>query len=376
MTRERIDLHGQDEFAPSAAARGNISARAIDLESDEEVQFLRTAKRVPVRRGPLAKKTANRVKLAFKISVAAALAGCTLWGVCAYGAHSERFLINSSDNIEISGVRNASFAQVMDVARDHVLGRNIFYVSLDDRRAKLEALPWVESAAVMRLLPNHLAITITERTPVAFVQIGSKINLIDANGVVLGTPATRQTRYSFPVIHGITETQPLSSRAEVMKLYNRLMTDLDADGYTKQVSEVDLADPKDVRATVSDNGGMVVLHLGDSDFGDRFKLYATHIAEWRRDNPRIQSVDLRWEGQIVVNPDTEKSGDRAIGSPPQPAKIARSGGPGSSGDRDKPPSPRIDASVHPSKKKAATKARGNAKNQKPRAKGQKPAARS
>jgi cell division protein FtsQ len=380
MTRERIDLHGQDEFPSSAAAREGISARAIDLEGDEEIQFLRTEKRVPVRRGPLAKKTANRVKLAFKISAATAVAACLVWGVCAYARNSDRFIINSSDNIEVSGVHNVSLAQVMDVARDDVLGRNIFHVSLDDRRAKLETLPWVESAAVMRLLPNHLAIAITERTPVAFVQIGSKINLIDAGGVVLGTPANRQTRYSFPVIHGITETQPLSSRAAVMKIYNRLISELDTDGYTRQVSEVDLADPKDVKTTVSDYGGMVVLHLGDSDFRDRFKLYATHIAEWRRDNPRIQSVDLRWEGQIVVNPDTERSGDPVIrgsgdrmNAPPvEPAKTARSGGPGSSVNRDKQKSLQASANVRGPKKKIEHKANS----QKPRAKGQGPKASS
>src|SRR5215467_1085551 len=137
MTRERIDLHGQDEFSPSAAAREELSARAIDLDDDEEIQFLRTEKRIPMRRGPLAKKTANRIKLALKLSAAAAAAACVLWGVYAYADHAERFLINSSDNIEISGVHNSSLEQVMDIARDDVLGRNIFHVSLADRRSKL-----------------------------------------------------------------------------------------------------------------------------------------------------------------------------------------------------------------------------------------------
>jgi cell division protein FtsQ len=311
MTRERIDLHGQDEFLPSAAARKDISARAIDLEDDEETQFLRTEKRVPVRRGPLARKTANRVKIAVKLSIVAGILGSAVAVAYGYGAHAARFLIDSSDDIEISGVRNASRVQVMDIAGADI-GRNVFFVPLDERQAQLEKIPWVESATVMRLLPNHIAVDIAERTPVAFVEMGAKINLIDAGGVVLGAPANRQTRYSFPVIHGIAETEPLSSRAAVMKIYNRLISDLDADGYTRQLSEVDLSDPNDVKATVSDSGGMVVLHLGDSDFRDRYKLYAAHIGEWRQQFPKVQSVDLRYEGQIVVNPDTEKSVDRQI----------------------------------------------------------------
>ncbi len=339
MARERIELTGQDEFSPSVAARQNLSARAIDLENenDEEAQFLRTQKRVAVRRGPLAKQTAKRVKTTARLAVAFILAGSVAMAAYGYGIHAARFRIGSSDDIEINGVRNASRAQVMEIAGSDI-GRNIFFVPLDERKKQLEQVPWVESATVMRLLPNRVAVSVTERTPVAFVQIGSKINLIDAGGVILGTPANRQTRYSFPVIHGIAESEPLSSRAAVMKLYNRLIRELDSGGVTQQLSEVDLSDPEDVRTTVNDAGGMVVLHLGASDFLERYKLYAAHIGEWRQQIQKVQSVDLRYEGQIVVNPDLEKPEDRVTrtsGDHPNPPKA---GALGTSGDRKGGPS--------------------------------------
>jgi hypothetical protein len=82
---------------------------------------------------------------------------------------------------------------------------------------------------------------------------------------------------------------------------------------TRQLSEADLSDPEDVKAVVDDAGGTVLIHLGASDFLERFNLYATHIGEWRRQFQKVQSVDLRYEGQIVVNPDgVEKSEDREI----------------------------------------------------------------
>jgi cell division protein FtsQ len=164
----------------------------------------------------------------------------------------------------------------------------------------------------MRLLPNRIAVTIRERTPVAFAQIGSRISLIDANGVVMGMPADRKTKYSFPVIRGIAETEPLSSRAAAMKIYNRLVSELGAtDGdsassgpnYVKQLSEVDLSDPENVKVTANDPGGTMVVHLGAQDFLPRYKLYVAHIAEWRQQFQNVQSVDLRFEGQVVVNPD-------------------------------------------------------------------------
>lgn len=318
MTRERIEFIGQDEAPSSAAARESISARAIDLEDDnhEEARFLRTERRIPVRRGPLA-RTANRVKTALKLAVAAGLAGSVAAAAYAYGIHDGRFRIPSSENIDIAGVHNASRVQVMEVAGADI-GRNVFFVPLDERRTQLEKIPWVESATVMRLFPNRIAVGITERTPVAFVRIGAKINLIDGNGVVLGAPASRQTRFSFPVIHGIAETEPLSSRAAVMKIYNRMVSELNSGGpegerYTRQLSEVDLSDPEDVRATVNDAGGTVMIHLGASDFLERYKLFAAHIGEWRQQFQKVQSVDLRYEGQIIVNPDVvPRSDDREI----------------------------------------------------------------
>ena len=285
-----------------------IPARAIELDDDEESQFLRTEKRVPVRRSALAKKTQSRVKKALIISgVVFALSSAT-YAAYSYGIGSWRFRLNSSENIEITGVQNASRAQVMDVIGENI-SRNIFSVPLDETKKKLEQIPWVESATVMRLLPNRLAISIRERTPVAFARIGAKIHLIDPNGVVLGMPASRQAKYSFPVIEGITDTEPLSSRAAVMKIYNRLVRELDSEGahYSLDLSEVDLSDPEDVKVT-GNGAGAVMVHLGNSDLLERYKLYVTHVAEWRQQFQNLRSVDLRYEGQIVVNPDANQQG--------------------------------------------------------------------
>src|SRR5258708_17122201 len=300
MARERIEFTGQEEPRTPSAAREDISARAIDLENDTETQFLRAEKRVPVRRGTLAKQTASRVKIALKLASVTALLGGLTVAAYAYGIRSGRFRIESSDSIEISGVHNASRVQVMEVAGADI-GRNIFFVPLDERKRQLEEIPWVESATVMRLLPNRLAITVQERSPVAFVQLGSKISLIDANGVVMGLPANKQAKYSFPVIQGITDTEPLSSRAAVMKIYNRLIRDLDSDAsgavgqsvatdearhsvapnearHSNELSEVDLSDPEDVKVTANDPAGTLAIHLASTDFLAGYNLLLTVIS--------------------------------------------------------------------------------------------------
>jgi len=328
MARDLTDLVDQDEARTTVAARegtdhaDRISARAIELDDDEETQFLRTAKRVPIRRSPLGKKTQSRLKRALIISAVIFLFSGAAVATYRYGIHSWRFRLDSSENIEIVGVHNASHAQIMDVVGADI-GRNIFFVPLEERKKQLEQIPWVEAATVMRLLPNHIAVRIHERVPVAFARIGSKINLIDSNGVVLGMPASRQVRYSFPVIEGITDTEPLSSRAAAMSIYNRLVRELDSEGahYSQELSEVDLSDPEDIKVTANNTGGAVTVHLGNSDFLSRFRLYVTHIAEWRQQFQNLQSIDLRYEGQIVVNPDQAIHGTPAGNRQPTTAGL-------------------------------------------------------
>ena len=103
----------------------------------------------------------------------------------------------------------------------------------------------------------------------------------------------------------MSDTDPVSTRAARMNIYQRLMQELDSSGahYSRQLSDVDLSDPDDVKASVIDPAGTVLVHLGASNFLERFKLYVTHVQEWRTQFPNLKSVDLRYEHQVIVNPD-------------------------------------------------------------------------
>jgi len=232
-----------------------------------------------------------------------------------YGANSWRFRLESSDQLEIAGISHVSHAQIMEVMGGDI-GRNVFFIPLAERKKQLEEIPWVESAAVMRLLPNRLKIEIRERTPVAFVQIGSKIALVDGLGVVMDLPAGAARKYSFPVIVGIGASAGLSTRAARMKIYAQLVRDLDSGGanYSHDLSDVDLSDPEDVKVTVADPNGEVQVHLGSSDYLERFKVYVAHIQEWRQQFQKVRSVDLRYDRQVVVNPD-EGNGPQRVAAP-------------------------------------------------------------
>jgi cell division protein FtsQ len=313
----------QEELYPPASAghshaestRAELDdARLVDLDVDEESPFLRGQKRVSARRSSLPKKTANRLLWA---CVAVAILGVVAIAAAAlyeYGERSWRFRVESSDNIEVTGTQNVTKAQIMDVMGADI-GRNIFFIPLAQQKAQLEQIPWVESASVMRFVPNRLKVEIQERTPVAFARVGPRISLIDAGGTLMELP--QKHKYSFPVILGMNPGEPLSTRAPRMRSYNELVQDLDSGGarYSQDLSEVDLSDLENLKVRVNDPAGDVLVELGSSDYLKRYKTYVSHVQEWRQQFQKLESVNLRYDNQVIVNPDME-------GRPKQPALAA------------------------------------------------------
>jgi cell division protein FtsQ len=317
VARKSGSIFVQEDLYPlpgEAAEREPFDdSRLVDLEADQESPFLRAQKRVSARRNTLPKKTAIRltwVVAALVVLTILAAIGSSLYS---YGKHSWRFRINSSDQIEVSGAQHVAHSQILEVMGGD-LGRNIFFVPLAQRKQQLEQIPWVESASVMRFVPNRLRIEIHERTPVAFARIGARVSLIDAGGTLMELTPGGKGKYSFPVITGMNTGEPHATRAARMKNYNELLRQLDSDGanFSQELSEVDLTDTDDVKVVPADANGEVLVHLGSGNYLQRYRTYVTHVQQWRQQFSKLESVDLRYDGQIIVNPDLE-------GMPRQPA---------------------------------------------------------
>ena len=317
MARKSSGTILQEELYPPSAqpAREQIDdARLMVLDVDEESPFLRGQKRVSARRSSLPKKTASRLLWATLAAAILCVVAVAAGAVYEYGQRSWRFRVESSDNIEVTGMQNVTKAQIMEVMGADI-GRNIFFIPLAQQKAQLEQIPWVESASVMRFVPNRLKVEVHERTPVAFARVGPRIFLIDAGGTLMELP--QKHKYSFPVIVGMNPGEPLSTRAPRMKAYNELVKDLDAGGarYSQDLSEVDLSDLDNLKVRVNDPAGDVLVELGSSEYLKRYKTYVSHVQEWRQQFQKLESVSLRYDNQVIVNPDME-------GRPRQPALAA------------------------------------------------------
>src|SRR5690349_11779134 len=310
MARKSSTILQEELYPPTGPTREPLpreeldDARLVDLDVDEESPFLRGQKRVSARRASIPKKTANRLLWAGVALVILCVAGVAAAAIYQYGERSWRFRIESSDNIEVAGIENVSKSQIMEVMGADI-GRNIFFVPLSQQQVQLEQIAWVESASVMRFVPNRLRVEIHERTPVAFARVGPKIFLIDAGGTLMELPP--KNKYSFPVILGMNPGEPLSTRVPRMRAYNSLVHDLDSGGaqYSKDLSEVDVSDLENLKVRVNDPQGDVLVELGASDYLKRYQTYVSHVQEWRQQFQKLESVNLRYDNQVIVNPDME-----------------------------------------------------------------------
>jgi cell division protein FtsQ len=307
MARKSGSTIMQEELYPPSAppVREELDdARLVDLDVDEESPFLRAQKRVPARRGPLPKKTAHRLLWSFAAATVLGVLAVAAGALYHYGERSWRFRIESSDNIDVAGMENVTKAQIMEVMGADI-GRNIFFIPLAQQKTQLEQIPWVEAASVMRFVPNRLRVEIHERTPVAFARVGPRIFLIDGGGTLMELP--QKHKYSFPVILGMNPGEPLSTRIPRMKAFNELVRDLDSGGarYSQDLSEVDLSDLEDIKVRVNDPHGDVQVELGSTDFLKRYRTYVSHVQEWRQQFQKLESVNLRYDNQVIVNPEME-----------------------------------------------------------------------
>jgi cell division protein FtsQ len=266
-------------------------------------------------------------RVALGVGILAVLGSFTA-GVLAlktYLGRDSRFRITGAGNIDATGLTEVSRAEMLPVFGED-FGRNVFFVPLGERRKQLEAIPWVEHATVMRLLPDQIRVSIVEREPVAFVRQGQQIGLVDKDGVLLTMPAAMmaQHHYSFPVVTGVEPSDAPSMRKARMAVYERLLTELDANGQhlSEQISEIDLSDPQDARVLLPEPGVDILGHFGDDRFLDRYQRYKAHIAEWRQQYPKLTAVDLRYDSQVVLEmtPGTNAVSAALDGGPaPDPA---------------------------------------------------------
>ena len=289
-------------------------ATAADAESyrpellgDEEPRYLRRQKPVEIRRKKFSGRSwpfYRRVLFYGVVGIAGA-SGAVLAG--RFLLYAPQMLLVKAEQIEVTGNHIVSREAVLQQFA-HDRGRSVLRIPLEARRGALEEISWVEAATVQRILPNRIRVDLTERTPIAFLRNGTELALIDGHGVILDRP--RGEDLQFPIITGLSENMAREERGKRMQTYQEFMKDVDLvrSGSSDRVSEVDLSNPKDLRAVMtgiasaSDTQALTI-HFGNGDFTGKYRMVVENFAQWQASNGRVQSIDLQYAKQVVLNPE-------------------------------------------------------------------------
>jgi cell division protein FtsQ len=291
----------------NATAAAEADSYRPELIADDEPRYLRRQKPVEIRR----KKFSGRGWPFYRRLLILTFAGIAGVTGAVYGTqfllYSPSMLLLKPDQIEVNGNHIVSREAVLQQFV-HDRNQSVLRVPLDTRRSQLEQIPWVESANVQRILPNRLRIELTERTPVAFARNGNELALIDAHGVILDRPRGEELR--FPIVTGVSEELPRDQREKRMQTYQEFLKDVDLvrAGSSDRVSEIDLSNPKDLRVVMTglasaNDAQAVTIHFGSSEFTGKYKMLIDNFSQWQANAGRVQSIDLQYSRQVVVNPD-------------------------------------------------------------------------
>jgi cell division protein FtsQ len=225
-----------------------------------------------------------------------------------YAAYHASGLLLSADaltvtRIAVSGHDRMSRGEVLSLL-DGLQGRNMVLLGLEDWRQKLLVSPWVEDAALRRVLPGTVDVVITERQPMAIARLGSELYLIDAGGGIIDEFGPNYADLDLPIIDGLS-AEPSSEGLLIdparAGLVARLLTALQRrPELAGRISQIDVSDARD--AVVLLDGDTALVRVGDSDFVERLQSYLDLAPALRERVPDIDYVDLRFGERVYVRP--------------------------------------------------------------------------
>jgi cell division protein FtsQ len=293
---------------PRNVSAADAESYRPELLGEDEPRYLRRQKPLEIRRKKFTGRSWPFYRRALVCGVVG-IAGLTVaTAIARFLLSSPQVLLLKPSQVELVGNRIVSRDAVLQqFARDR--GHSVLAVPLDKRRSALEELSWIESASVQRILPNRIRVEITERTPIAFLRNGTELALIDAHGVILDRPHGEDLQ--FPIVTGLPENMPREERGKRMQSYQEFLKDIDLvrAGSSDRVSEIDLANSKDLRAVMTGIAGAndaqaVTIQFGQGDFAAKYRMVVENFAQWQASNGRVRSIDLQYSRQVILNPDT------------------------------------------------------------------------
>jgi cell division protein FtsQ len=209
---------------------------------------------------------------------------------------SPRFAVAS---VDVTGQSRMTRAEI-EAAAEITPGVNLFTLDTGAIVARLEALPLIRHAEVIKSLPNRVTLSVEERRPFTLVHAG-KLHWIDEGGMDLG-PESRAVMLAAPVLSGLSaddlgrsESDPSERAAlgiSLLRLLRRFDTPL-----LRQISEIDMSR---VEGPVLYTVDGVEVRLGQDDWEARIGRLQGVLAQLGASGETVTSIDLRFRDQVVL----------------------------------------------------------------------------
>jgi len=185
------------------------------------------------------------------------------------------------------------------------LGHNLVAADLEEVRRQTLTAPWVRAASVRRILPDTLAVRLTEKQPAALAVLAGQLNLLDSEGRIIVPWDQRLTGVDLPLLTGLDAWDKTERQAQAragLKVMARLMQyDMDLiDG----LSEIDLS--RGDRVTIRLNSEPAPLYLSRENVIINLDHYLAIRKDIHGRVAAVQAIDLRWRGRVVVIPESEQ----------------------------------------------------------------------
>ncbi len=211
-------------------------------------------------------------------------------------------LTGQSPNLVVEGAHYASIAQIRHLFAED-FGRSLYLVPVQKRRSELLAIDWIEEASVAKIWPKTVRVRIQERTPVAFVHLNanardgmSRFALIDHEGLILRPRVA--AKFTLPVITGVRENErPDDRKARVLRVLSMLK---ELGPLSRDISEVNVADPNNLVVSEHVEGAVINLMLGEENYAQRLQNFLSNYQEIRSKRPDATTLDLRVDGVITA----------------------------------------------------------------------------
>jgi cell division protein FtsQ len=223
--------------------------------------------------------------------------------------------------IRVKGNRHLAQGEVMALL-EGLRGQHILLTDLDSWRRRLLGSPWVEDAALRRVLPSTVEVVIHERQPMAIARLNGALYLVDDQGLVIDDYSPNYAQLDLPIVDGLSDGMPKdgpSIEPARAALASRLIGTLEArPELLQRVSEIDVTNPNDAVLTLESDSTAV--HVGSDQFTERLQAYLGLSEALHARVPDIEYVDLRFADRVYVRP---AAGGRHEAPSPTPAVTQR-----------------------------------------------------